>query len=225
MSGYTSRSSWQLPALRNRPPLAVWASDDRLGTFVAGHPNAPPMAEDIYKLRLLDQEDEQAEQQQSGSEVSSCVPTDVETMARLCAVVTSLGLTACVAAAARCPESCVSACMQSSTRRCCWLWGPCLHITQCSSRKISPSIRLQHVSIGLPLVQGSGMNMVLKAGSLSVLLRDALRRPLLELELGALEASLRSMPKGVTQVRSLAFALLCSLSHHLAAFGRDAAYL
>ena len=45
------------------------------------------------------------------------------------------------------------------------------------------------------------MNMVLKAGSMSVLLRDALRRPLLELELGALEASLRSMPKGVTQVR------------------------
>ena len=52
----------------------MWASDDRLGTFVAGSPNAPPMAEDIYKLRLLDQEDEQSvkDQQQSGGQVSQC---------------------------------------------------------------------------------------------------------------------------------------------------------
>ena len=69
MSGYTSRPSWQLPPLRGRPPLAVWASDDRLGTFIASHPSAPPLAEDMYQLRLLDQEDEQADQQQSGSEV------------------------------------------------------------------------------------------------------------------------------------------------------------
>ena len=68
VAGHTKRPSWQLPALRNRPPLAVWASDDRLGTFVAGHPNAPPLAEDIYKLRLLDEEDEQsaADQSQAG---------------------------------------------------------------------------------------------------------------------------------------------------------------
>ena len=44
------------------------------------------------------------------------------------------------------------------------------------------------------------MNMVLKAGSTSVLLRDALRRPLAELELGGVKAGLRSLPTGVTQV-------------------------
>lgn len=72
MAGHTSKPSWQLPAFKNRGPLAVWASDDRLGTFVAGSPIAPPMAEDIYKLRLLDQEDEQSvkDQQQSGGQVS-----------------------------------------------------------------------------------------------------------------------------------------------------------
>lgn len=72
VAGHTGKPSWQLPAFKNRPPLAVWASDDRLGTFVAGSPNAPPMAEDIYKLRLLDQEDEQSvkDQQQSGGQVS-----------------------------------------------------------------------------------------------------------------------------------------------------------
>ena len=49
----------------------MWASDDRLGTFIAGHPSAPPLAEDIYKLRLLDQEDEQsADDQQQSSEVT-----------------------------------------------------------------------------------------------------------------------------------------------------------
>lgn len=54
--------------------MAVWASDDRLGTFIAGHPNAPPLAEDIYKLRLLDQEDEQsAEDQQQSGEVTLTV--------------------------------------------------------------------------------------------------------------------------------------------------------
>lgn len=74
VEGYTKRPFWQLPPLRNRPPLAVWASDDRLGTFIAGHPNAPPLAEDIYRLRLLDQEDEQsAEDQQQSGEVSLCL--------------------------------------------------------------------------------------------------------------------------------------------------------
>ena len=52
----------------------MWASDDRLGTFIAGHPNSPPLAEDIYKLRLLDQEDEQsAEDQQQSGEVTTSV--------------------------------------------------------------------------------------------------------------------------------------------------------
>ena len=74
MAGYTQRPSWQLPGTRNRPALAVWASDDRLGTFIAGHPNTPPLAGDIYKLRLLDQEDEQsAEDQQQPGEVTPIV--------------------------------------------------------------------------------------------------------------------------------------------------------
>lgn len=47
------------------------------------------------------------------------------------------------------------------------------------------------------------MNMVVKAGSTSVLLRDALRRPLAELEVGDVKAGLRSLPKGVTQVSLL----------------------
>ncbi len=47
------------------------ASDDRLGTIVAGSANAPPLAEDIYRLRLVEQEDEQSvkDQQQSGGQV------------------------------------------------------------------------------------------------------------------------------------------------------------
>ena len=48
--------------------------------------------------------------------------------------------------------------------------------------------------------------MVVKAGSTSVLLRDALRRPLAELELGGVKAGLRSLPKGVTQVLCPAYA-------------------
>ena len=44
------------------------------------------------------------------------------------------------------------------------------------------------------------MNVVVKAGSTSVLLRDALRRPLAELELGGVKAGLRKLPKGVMQV-------------------------
>ena len=73
VAGYTSKPSWQLPPLRTRPALAVWASDDRLGTFIAGSPNAPPLAEDIYKLRLLDDEDEQSaqDQPQSGPQVGA----------------------------------------------------------------------------------------------------------------------------------------------------------
>jgi hypothetical protein len=55
-------------------------------------------------------------------------------------------------------------------------------------------------------LQASGMNMVVKAGSTSVLLRDALRRPLAELELSSVKAGLRSLPKGVTQVLCPAYA-------------------
>jgi len=53
----------------------VWASDDHLGTFVEGSPNAPPLA-DIYKLRLLE-EDEQSvkDQQQFSGQVSQFRPS------------------------------------------------------------------------------------------------------------------------------------------------------
>lgn len=77
MPGYISRPSWQLPPFKNRPALAVWNSDDRLCTFVAGNPRAPPLAQDIYRLRLLDQEDEQqAQEQQHTSQQVGTQPCD-----------------------------------------------------------------------------------------------------------------------------------------------------
>lgn len=45
------------------------------------------------------------------------------------------------------------------------------------------------------------MNIVLKTGASSLLLRDALRRPLAEIELGEVDASLRRVDKNVTRVR------------------------
>ena len=45
------------------------------------------------------------------------------------------------------------------------------------------------------------MNIVLKTGASSLLLRDALRRPLAELELGEVDASLRRVDSNVTRVR------------------------
>ena len=48
-------------------------------------------------------------------------------------------------------------------------------------------------------VQG-GMNIVLKTGASSLLLRDALRRPLAEIELGEVDASLRRVDSNVTRV-------------------------
>lgn len=62
-------------------------------------------------------------------------------------------------------------------------------------------------------VQASGMNVVVKTGSTSVLLRDALRRPLAELELGGVKAGLRKLPKGVMQVSPSS----SSLAMHLTA--------
>ncbi len=47
-----------------------------------------------------------------------------------------------------------------------------------------------------------GLNLVLKMGATSLLLRDALRRPLAELELGELEASLRRVDAHVMQARA-----------------------
>ena len=58
------------------------------------------------------------------------------------------------------------------------------------------------------------MNVVVKAGSTSVLLRDALRRPLAELELGGIKAGLRSLPKGVVQVRSTPYLYTALLLYH-----------
>ncbi len=46
-----------------------------------------------------------------------------------------------------------------------------------------------------------GMNIVLKTGASSLLLRDALRRPLAEIELGEVDASLRRVDSNVTRVR------------------------
>ena len=46
------------------------------------------------------------------------------------------------------------------------------------------------------------MNIVLKTGASSLLLRDALRRPLAEIELGEVDASLRKVDGNVTRVRS-----------------------
>lgn len=52
------------------------------------------------------------------------------------------------------------------------------------------------------MVQG-GMNIVLKTGASSLLLRDALRRPLAEIELGEVDASLRRIDSNVTRVHPL----------------------
>ncbi len=70
------------------------------------------------------------------------------------------------------------------------------------SPRVSTSVWLPPAPVGSKQIwlQASGLNMVVKAGSTSVLLRDALRRPLAELELGGVKAGLRSLPKGVTQV-------------------------
>jgi hypothetical protein len=51
--------------------------------------------------------------------------------------------------------------------------------------------------------QQGGLNLTLKLGATSVLLRDALRRPLAELELGELDASLRRVDSHVTRARAL----------------------
>ena len=59
------------------------------------------------------------------------------------------------------------------------------------------------------------MNMVVKAGSTSVLLRDALRRPLAELELGGVKAGLRSLPHGVTQASQTLHACTIPNEHDL----------
>ena len=44
------------------------------------------------------------------------------------------------------------------------------------------------------------MNIVLKTGATSLLLRDALRRPLAEIELGEVDASVRRIDGNVTRV-------------------------
>lgn len=48
-----------------------------------------------------------------------------------------------------------------------------------------------------------GMNIVLKTGATSLLLRDALRRPLAEVELGEVDASVRRIDGNVTRVINL----------------------
>lgn len=56
--------------------------------------------------------------------------------------------------------------------------------------------------VGVSLVRGpaqGGLSFVVKAGATSVLLRDALRRPLAEVELGSLQASLSRLSGSVSQ--------------------------
>ncbi len=49
------------------------------------------------------------------------------------------------------------------------------------------------------------MNIVLKTGATSLLLRDALRRPLAEIELGEVDASVRRIDGNVTRVSFLVY--------------------
>ena len=49
------------------------------------------------------------------------------------------------------------------------------------------------------MTQG-GLNVVLQTGATSILLRDALRRPLAEIELGEVDASLRRIDSHVMRV-------------------------
>lgn len=56
------------------------------------------------------------------------------------------------------------------------------------------------------------MNIVLKTGASSLLLRDALRRPLAEIELGEVDASLRRVDSNVTRVR-LTMPCTCAIGY------------
>lgn len=64
MPGHTGKTQWRLQGYKNRQDLALWLSDERLGTFLAGPPERPPNAADVYRLRVLDEEDEHSIKQQ-----------------------------------------------------------------------------------------------------------------------------------------------------------------
>lgn len=55
------------------------------------------------------------------------------------------------------------------------------------------------------------MNIVLKTGATSLLLRDALRRPLAEIELGEVDASVRRIDGNVTRVISSLARCCCAV--------------
>ncbi|KAK9819963.1 hypothetical protein WJX72_004515 [[Myrmecia] bisecta] len=105
---------WRLPSYKARKALAVMIADERLGTFMAYPVGSMPQPEDLWHLRLLDQDEAQG-----------------------------------------------------------------------------PSEQAQQA--------GGGLNVVIKTGATSILVRDALRRPLLELELSAIEAGLRRLSSSAMQ--------------------------
>lgn len=57
---------------------------------------------------------------------------------------------------------------------------------------------LHATSVTVP--QAQGLNMVINVGHINLLLRDALRRPLLEVELGDVKTGLRRLSGNVLQV-------------------------
>ena len=75
--------------------------------------------------------------------------------------------------------------------------------TGTQAEEVSAEVHTNHITQlsaeGGVAMQG-GMNIVLKTGASSLLLRDALRRPLAEIELGEVDASLRRVDSNVTRV-------------------------
>ena len=69
---------------------------------------------------------------------------------------------------------------------------------QCSS---ACTIQLRTKTV--PVLQDAGRNVKLHLGRSSILVRDALRRPLLEAEIGSVAASLSQRSQHVSQVRPL----------------------
>jgi hypothetical protein len=65
---------------------------------------------------------------------------------------------------------------------------------------VSVSVKWYNMLVGF--LQG-GLNVVLKTGATSILLRDALRRPLAEIELGEVDAGLRRVDDHVMRVSLL----------------------
>ena len=63
------------------------------------------------------------------------------------------------------------------------------------------------------LLQEQSLNVVVRTGHTSLLLRDALRRPLLEVELGEVESGLRRLSGNVLQVGLLCMQCSAEISN------------